>query len=453
MATTAHPSPRQGILEGGTAKETAPQMHILVLGATGFVGSAVCARLASRGNKVTGLARHVPAVSLYASRLIATDISRFRTEADWLPYLADIDAVVNCAGILQDSPNDSTAGVHDRGVASLFHACVTSGIKRVIHLSAIGVDRMTPTDFSRTKLRGDQSLMALDLDWVILRPSVVVGRSAYGGSALFRGLACLSVLPKPPETGLLQIVQLDELVSTIESFLSEESPSKMVVDVAGPERLSLTDIVGHYRAWLGWKPAHIFKMPRWLSSLMYRLGDLAGFFGWHPPMRTTAGIEIKRGAIGDNSSWKAMTGIEPRSLLDSLRAEAPSVQEKWFSKLYFLKALVFSVFALFWITTGLVSFGPGWKIGMDLMREGGVEDIGPILIAAGASADILIGIGIAFRRTARIALWAAFAISVAYVIIGTILVPRLWEDPLGPMLKIWPIMVFNLVAIAMVDDR
>jgi hypothetical protein len=47
----------------------------------------------------------------------------------------------------------------------------------------------------------------------------------------------------------------------------------------------------------------------------------------------------------------------------------------------------------------------------------------------------------------------AFAISTAYLIIGTILVPSLWEDPLGPMLKIWPIMVFNLVAIAIVDDR
>ena len=428
-------------------------MHILVLGATGLVGSAVCARLVSKGHEVTGLARNAPAVALYATRFLAVDISTLKIEADWLAYLVGVNAVVNCAGILQDSPNDSAAGVHDVGVKALFQACANSGIKRVVHLSAIGVDRMTPTDFSRTKLRGDESLMSLNLDWVILRPSVVVGRPAYGGSALFRGLASLSFLPEPQSTGLLQIVQLDELVSTIEFFLNEDSPSKVAIDIAGPERLSLTDIVLKYRAWLGWKPPRIVDMPQWLSSLMYRLGDLAGFFGWRPPMRTTAGIEIKRGAIGDNSSWKAMTGIEPRSLADALRAEAPSVQEKWFSQLYFLKALVFGVFALFWITTGLVSFGPGWKIGMDLMREGGVEDIGPLLIAAGASADIVIGIGIAFRRTARIALWAAFAISVAYVIMGTILVPRLWEDPLGAMLKIWPIMVFNLVAIAMVDDR
>jgi len=50
-------------------------------------------------------------------------------------------------------------------------------------------------------------------------------------------------------------------------------------------------------------------------------------------------------------------------------------------------------------------------------------------------------------------LYAALLISVTYAIIGTILVPRLWIDPLGPMLKIWPVMMLNLVALAIVDDR
>jgi hypothetical protein len=90
---------------------------------------------------------------------------------------------------------------------------------------------------------------------------------------------------------------------------------------------------------------------------------------------------------------------------------------------------------------------------MDLMREGGVPEIGPALIIAGASADILIGLGIAYRPTARPALWAAFALSIAYIVIGTVLVPGLWIDPLGPMLKIWPILALNLVALAILEER
>src|SRR6202045_1759170 len=94
-----------------------------------------------------------------------------------------------------------TRGVHVDGIASLFAACEQTGVRRVEHFSTIGVDREAPTAFSRTKLEGDRRLMASDLDWIILRPSVVVGRPAYGGSALFRGLASLPVLPVMPKIG------------------------------------------------------------------------------------------------------------------------------------------------------------------------------------------------------------------------------------------------------------
>ncbi|WP_246657375.1 DoxX-like family protein [Methylocystis sp. B8] len=59
----------------------------------------------------------------------------------------------------------------------------------------------------------------------------------------------------------------------------------------------------------------------------------------------------------------------------------------------------------------------------------------------------------AFRRTSKTALVAALILSFVYLILGTILVPRLWIEPLGPMLKIWSVMVLNGVSLAIVDDR
>jgi hypothetical protein len=50
-------------------------------------------------------------------------------------------------------------------------------------------------------------------------------------------------------------------------------------------------------------------------------------------------------------------------------------------------------------------------------------------------------------------LFAALAISVFYMIAGTLVLPALWLDPIGPMLKIWPIMALNLVALVLVEDR
>ena len=114
---------------------------------------------------------------------------------------------------------------------------------------------------------------------------------------------------------------------------------------------------------------------------------------------------------------------------------------------------MFVVFSAFWIATALISLGPGYAIGKSLMEEGGAGALAGPSVVAGALADLVIGIGIAFRGTARIALYGALAISLFYAAAGTLLVPRLWIDPLGPMLKIWPIIALNLVALAILDDR
>jgi DoxX-like family len=130
------------------------------------------------------------------------------------------------------------------------------------------------------------------------------------------------------------------------------------------------------------------------------------------------------------------------------------VQERWFARMYLLKPAVFVVVSLFWISTAYVSLGPGWDHGMALMREGGVQGTSAALtVIAGALADLAIGFAIAYRPTSRYGLYAAIGISFAYAIIGTVLVPRLWADPLGPMLKIWPIIVLHFVALAVLDDR
>lgn len=427
-------------------------MRILLVGGAGLIGSAIRACLLSHGHEVAATTRGAQHAEPGLS-WIKLDL-RTTTAQDWLRHLDRIDAVVNCAGVLQDSPWDSTEATHHSGPAELFAACEQAGVARVIHFSAIGVDREAPTAFSRSKAAGDAALMATRLEWAILRPSVVVGRAAFGGSALFRGLAALPVLPRFEATGDLQIVQLDDVVATVAVLLEPTAPTRIQLELAGPDRLPFDEVIAAYRSWLGWRPARKMKTPAWLTNAIYRLGDFAGWLGWRPPIRSTAQKEIVRGAVGDPTPWMRLTGIRPRSLREALRAEPASVQERWFSRLYFLKPVVFAIFSLFWISTALVSLGPGWEIGVGLMHEGGVTGApASLTVVAGALADLVIGVAIAFRRTTKPALYAAVVLSLVYVILGTILVPRLWSEPLGPMLKIWPVLALNFVAIAIAEDR
>jgi uncharacterized protein YbjT (DUF2867 family) len=438
-------------LDGASDLEEA--VRVLLTGATGLIGSAIAARLLRDRHEVIAVARRkgLPQPGL---RWVRLDLRNASKPDDWVPHLEGVGAVINCAGVLQDGISDATAAAHAEGPAALFAACEKTDVRRVIHFSAIGVDRETPTEFSRTKAQGDRALMLTSLDWVILRPSVVVGRAAYGGSALFRGLAALPVSLHVSGAGKLQVVQLDDVVDTVIYFLGADAPGRVALDIAGPDALELGDIVAAYRRWYGWQPAYRLRMPRLAMDALYRVGDLAGRLGWRPPIRTTAQREIIRGAVGDPGPWTAMTGIVPRSLADSLAATPASVQERWFARLYLLKPVLLAALSLFWIVTGLISLGPGWEDGIGLMFEGGAA--GPAASAtviAGALADIGIGIGIAFRRTARPALYAAIALSLAYAAVGTVLVPRLWIEPLGPLLKILPILALHLAALAIIEDR
>jgi uncharacterized protein YbjT (DUF2867 family) len=430
-------------------------MRVLVIGATGLIGGAIMARLIEADCQVVGIARRTAAAarSMPAAQWISLDIAAAKQPSKWLPYLTGIDAVVNCAGVLQDSPYESTRAVHVDGIAALFAACEHLGVRRVVHLSAIGVDREAPTPFSHSKLEGDRALMSHELDWVILRPSVVVGAAAYGGSALFRGLAALPFLPVMPDTGLLQPVQLDDVVETVLLCLTSKVPPRSALELAGPDRLSVVEIVRRYRSWLGWGEPHTLRLPRWAAVFLYWLGDFAGWLGWRPPMRSTARREIARGAIGDPSTWMRVTGIAPKSLLAALAAHPASVQERWFSLLYFLKPVVFVILSLYWLVTGLIALVPGYRVAVELMQEGGAGALSGACVVAGALADIVIGLGIALRRTTRVALYAAIAASVFYIIAGTAITPWLWYDPLGPLVKIAPILVLTFIALAILEDR
>ncbi|SDH87956.1 Uncharacterized conserved protein YbjT, contains NAD(P)-binding and DUF2867 domains [Bradyrhizobium sp. Rc2d] len=423
-------------------------MRILLVGGTGLIGSAIHARLSAEGHECVLVSRHAAAPD---TRHISLDVARTTDASTWKSLLAGVDAVINAAGALQ---GQDMQGVHVAGSAALYAACESAGVRRVILFSAIGSDRDARTDFSRTKRDGEAALMARDLDWVVLRPSVVVGRPAYGGSALLRGLASLPVLPVMPDTAAIQPVHLDDVVDTAVFFLQPGAPSRLALDLAGPRRMAFSDAVALFRSWLRWRPAYRLHLPSWAASAAYRAGDVAQMLGWATPVNATAQGEMRRGATGDPEPWRQVTGVRPRDLELALAREPASVQERWFARLYVLKPLVFCVFGLFWIATGIISLGPGWEIGMSLLREGRLqEQFAALTVIAGALADIVIGLAILYRPLSRYGLWAALIISLTYVVIGTTLVPRLWADPLGPMLKIWPVLMLNLVAMAIREDR
>ncbi len=432
-------------------------MRVLVTGGTGLIGSAVLTRLNRDGHELVGAGRDLKIArrAFPFCRWIEADFLKLTGAESWAPLLADVDAVVNCVGVLQDGLRDNVRRVQADATVALFSACEAAGVRRVVHVSAIGAEAGAPTDFARSKAAAEEDLARRNLDWAILRPGLVIAPAAYGGTALLRAVAAFPlVTPLVAADARIQIVGIDDLIETVAFCLEPSAASKVRWDIAHPEVYRLRDIVAAMRGWLGLAPAPVVPLPRWKASAISRCADALGWLGWRSPARSTAVAQLTAGVVGDPAPWIVATGIQPSNLAGTLARHPAGIQERWFARLYLLKPIAIGGLGLFWILTGLNALGPGREAGLAYLNEAGFASGGAETgLVIGSLFDIAMGLLLFWRRAARSTLVVMFAATIGYLAVGTATAPQLWFDPLGPFLKIVPVLLATLFTLAIIDER
>ena len=430
---------------------------VLVTGASGFIGRHLVARLRAGGHIVIGTARN-PVAAGRANPAIEwrhADLNRKLTPEAWNEPLRGVDAVINCAGILQSSRGNDIDAVHAKAPIALFKACEAQGVHRVIQISATGT--AASTEFSRSKAAADAHLGQTGLDWVVVRPSLVYARDGYGGTSLFRALAALPfVLPLPGSGGqVFQPLAMDDLAEVVARLIEGESPKGVVLEVGGPEALSLRDILLGYRRWLGLGRARIIEVPMALIRIAGRIGDLVRWFGGRGALSTTSVRQLEFGNTTTPEPLLKALGVSPRRFSDWLEATPSGVQDRWHARLYFLRPLLRVVLGLFWLWTGLTTafFFPVAEIEA-LMREARVPaSLYGAVVWLGAGFDIALGLLLLLRWRVRAVATVGLAASIGYLGALSVGMPELWLHPFGPFTKVLPIMVAMVVMMAIEDDR
>ncbi|MEI2296518.1 SDR family oxidoreductase [Ensifer sp. MJa1] len=426
-------------------------MKILILGATGFIGSAVFDRLVADGHAVTGLGRHVARARLKRpqAQWLVADLARMRAESDWRSLIESHDVIVNCAGALQDGMADDVAALQEAAMLALYKAAKPSPI-RIVQISAPQGGAGSDSAFLATKFRADKALAESGVEHVILRPALVLGRNAHGGSALLRALSALPfAIPLVHAEARVETVTLNDVAEAVSAAASGLLPNGSDLTLGHPQPQTLAELVALHRQWLGLPPAPIVRLPAFFAAPVGFAADIAGRLGWRSPLRSTA-LAVMAGGVSATNAARAPGPFS--SAHQGLSANPSGVQDLWFARLYVLKPVLITGLSLFWLLSGIIPFFSFEEARQHFLRF--LAD-GPatVLMLATCLADIALGIAVLVRPFARRALLGMLGLTAAYLASATAIEPELWGDPLGPLVKVLPSLLATLATLAILDER
>jgi uncharacterized protein YbjT (DUF2867 family) len=416
-------------------------LRILVTGANGFIGRHIVAALRTAGHVVIAGVRRKSGPDS-----IDCDFSSDILPDAWIQRLAGIDVVINAVGILRESGTNTFERVHISSPKALFEACRRLGLQRVIQISALGSP--AAGEYLVSKLRGDVELAYLELDWTIVRPSLVYSiRGSYGGTSLLRAMAALPGVLIVPGSGeqLMQPIRAEDLAQVVVGLIDKKAGIREVVSAVGPERVSLLTYLLETRRWLGLPEPWVVRIP----EVIGRFGAWLGEHVSNGPVGITMWRMLNLGNVATDESMRemvAISGVSPLSLKEALDFAPSFVQDRWHARLYFLGPVLRVAIAILWIGSGLVGFLTPMISSQELFASAELPTAmaAPAVFAA-STVDLVLGVlALIGWRPAVVAGLMCASLLVYTVFIGVVF-PSLWFEPFGGLLKNLPLIPAVLV--------
>ena len=324
-------------------------MTVAVTGATGFVGRHAVAALLERGHAVRALVRSPDKAR---STLPADDrlerVGGDVFEPDVLEgLLTGADAVVHTIGIRRESPPEVTfERLHTRATRAALDASRRAGVRRIVHISALGTRPKAPTAYWRTKYDAEMLVRRSGLEWTILRPSIIHGPDGefvqmikawvLGRAAPRFFLPYFSRVempkkkfpPKPPKfvSAQLQPVHVDDVAAAVADALARDDAKGEVYPLVGPETVdwpTLLRAVSDAMS-MGDRSKPVRGIPAPMALCVAHIAKVLGLAGALPfgPSEPVMATEDSTASIA-----KARThlGFSPRPFRESVAAYADRI--------------------------------------------------------------------------------------------------------------------------------
>lgn len=252
---------------------------VTIYGGSGFVGRYIARRMAAEGWRVRVAVRR-PNEALFVKPYGAVGqlepvLCNIRDDASVALAMAGADAVVNCVGILNQTGKNSFEAVQVEGAARVARIAAEQGVARMVHISALGADADSDSEYARTKALGEAAVLEHMPNAVILRPSVIFGTE----DGFFNRFAAMAkwgpfLTIAGAETRFQPVFVDDVAKAAVMGVLGQAAPG--VYELGGPETATLRELVT-----LMLEVIHrrriVVGLPFWMARIVASMLDLVQY--------------------------------------------------------------------------------------------------------------------------------------------------------------------------------
>ena len=283
--------------------------RVFVTGATGFVGLAVIHALRAHGYVVRCLVRHGSEHDLRGLEAIERVEGDVRSPHGLTEAIAGCDVVVHLVGIIREHPSQGITfeSVHHQATVNVLEAATEAGVRRFLHMSALGARPGARSRYHQTKWAAEEAVRESSLAWTIFRPSIIYGR----GDQFVTMLAGMVNRRLIPIVGVgqqrVQPIPVEQVAEGFARAVDLPATVKQTFEVGGPDAVRLLTLLDLIGAVLGKRRVLKIHIPIRVARVFARLLEPLGWF----PITPDQLLMLQESSTCDPAPFFSTFGLTP----------------------------------------------------------------------------------------------------------------------------------------------
>ena len=235
--------------------------------------------------------------------------------------LEDMEAVIHLVGIISEIGRGTFENVHTEGTRNMVAATNEQGVKRFVHMSALGTRPNAVSRYHKSKWAAEETVRSSGLDWTIFRPSLIYGPGDQFVNLFAKIIRWSPVVPvMGRRDARFQPVAVENVAEAFVKAVQEPRAFTKTFDLCGTERLTLIEIIDQIMSVMGKR-----RLKAQVPTLVARIQ--AGFLEFlfprvlrkAPPLNRDQLIMLEEDNVGDEQAAKQLFGLAPAPLRERIR--------------------------------------------------------------------------------------------------------------------------------------